>query len=286
MIRLLALLLPLILAAPALAEQGLLCRGAIQAAEREARLPPHLLMAIGRIESGRRDPVTGSFHPWPWTINVEGRGYFFASKAEAIAAVQAFWAGGARSIDVGCMQINLRHHPNAFPTLDAAFDPITNARYAARFLTELYAPRNDWSRAASAYHSATAEYAEPYRQRVMSAWTEEMARPFPAVAIPGVPFRLGPSLPAPANAITIRAPMASATFGGAMGGGAMGGGGMLSNGADRLPLPATNAAPTGRGIEAYRLVPTPIAGRGPVQAAFPTGLRDPNGRATATVAMR
>mgnify|MGYP000052600114 CR=1 FL=1 len=59
-----------------------------------------------------------------------------------------------------------------------SFDPLTNARYAARFLNELYAPRNDWSRAASAYHSATAEHAEPYRQRVMAAWTEEMARFF------------------------------------------------------------------------------------------------------------
>lgn len=276
MTRAILLLLPLLLATPALAEQGLLCRGAIQAAEREARLPPHLLMAIGRIESGRRDPTTGSFHPWPWTINVEGRGYFFASKPEAIAAVQAFWAGGARSIDVGCMQINLRHHPNAFPTLDAAFDPVTNARYAARFLNELYAPRNDWSRAASAYHSATAEYAEPYRQRVMAAWVEEMARPFPAVALPGVPFRTGPALPAPAAAIAIRAPMA---------GGTLGGGRMLSNGAQRMPLPTTNAPVTGRGLEAYRLVPTPITGRTP-PGAFPPTLRQVTLRPDSLLAMR
>jgi hypothetical protein len=34
---------------------------------------------------------------------------------------------GVRSIDIGCMQINLVHHPDAFGSLEAGFDPITNA---------------------------------------------------------------------------------------------------------------------------------------------------------------
>ena len=53
--------------------------------------------------------------------------------------MRAVQAQGVRSIDIGCMQVNLMHHPNAFATLDAAFDPLANALYAARFLTELRA---------------------------------------------------------------------------------------------------------------------------------------------------
>jgi soluble lytic murein transglycosylase-like protein len=187
----LALLLTL-LAAPALAEPGRLCRGAIQAAEREARLPPQLLMAIARVESGRRDPTTGSFHPWPWTINAEGRGYFFASKPEAIAAVQALWAQGVRSIDVGCMQINLMHHPDAFASLEDALDPLKNATYAGNFLRELYGARKSWPEAVARYHSATPQLHERYRNRVYALWSDLQAPPprvqtAAAVAAPTVP---------------------------------------------------------------------------------------------------
>jgi hypothetical protein len=241
------LLLALLLLIPtaAQAEPGRLCRAAIQAAERAAGIPAQLLMAIGRVESGRRDPETGAFHPWPWTINAEGRGQFFPTKAAAIAEVQALQARGVRSIDIGCMQINLRHHPNAFPTLEAAFDPATNATYAARFLTELNASRNDWQLAASAYHSQTPEFAAPYRARVMAAWADEQARPHPPVAMPAAVAALTP----PAG----------------------GGGAMLSNGAERVPLPAgagLGAGGAGRGLDAYRSQPIPIAGRPPLARAL------------------
>ena len=99
------------------------------------------------MESGRRDPVTGAVHPWPWTVNAEGQGFFYDTKAEAVAAVRAMQARGIRSIDVGCGQINLMHHPDAFPSLEVAFDPQANAAYAARFLKELFAQTGDWNKA-------------------------------------------------------------------------------------------------------------------------------------------
>ncbi len=71
--------------------------------------------------------------------------------------MRSLQAQGVRSIDVGCMQINLRHHPNAFADLEEAFDPVSNARYAARFLKDLQATRGDWMRSASHYHSQTPE---------------------------------------------------------------------------------------------------------------------------------
>jgi soluble lytic murein transglycosylase-like protein len=179
----LAVLLPLAAAraAPLQAlSPALLCEQAIAAAEFRGRTPPGMLAAIAHVESGRPDPDTGAIRPWPWTINVGGAGQYFATKAQAIAAVTALQAQGVRSIDVGCMQVNLMHHPDAFATLAAAFDPPTNAAYAVRFLTQLDAQTGDWRRAVAAYHSNTPEIGADYQRRVLALW-----RPTPgALAAP------------------------------------------------------------------------------------------------------
>ena len=141
------------------------CDQAIAAAERG--LPANLLPAISRVESGRLDPATGRVRPWPWTINVEGVGHVYDSKEQVIAAVTALQAKGVRSIDVGCMQVNLMHHPNAFPTLDQAFEPMTNAAYAARFLTSLHGMLKDWNLATAAYHSMDPVRGEEYQRLVL-----------------------------------------------------------------------------------------------------------------------
>ena len=73
--------------------------------------PPGMLAAIAQVESGPPDSRTGAMRPWPWTIDADGVGPFFATKAQAVAAVAALQAQGMRSIDVGCMQVNLMHHP-------------------------------------------------------------------------------------------------------------------------------------------------------------------------------
>jgi hypothetical protein len=151
------------------------CDPAIISAEDSLRLPPHLLEAIARVESGRPDPSTGRLRPWPWTINADGEGAFFASKAQAIAAVRALQADGVRSIDVGCMQINLMFHPDAFASLDQAFDPQANALYAARFLNELHAGSRDWPSAIGAYHSQTQALGADYRRRVLALWQDPSA---------------------------------------------------------------------------------------------------------------
>ena len=146
-----------------------LCRAAILQAERTSHVPDRLLDAIAMVESGRRDPVSGAVYPWPWTINVEGVGHFFETKAEAIAAVQGFQVAGARSIDVGCMQVSLLYHRDAFASLDQAFDPTINAAYGARFLVQLFEQTNAWPLAAAAYHSFTPDLGAEYARRVLAA---------------------------------------------------------------------------------------------------------------------
>jgi hypothetical protein len=155
---------------PTLPSDGTVCQTAIRAAEQSARLPEQLLGAVGLVESGRIDPKSGRAVPWPWTIDVAGTGRFFETKAAAIAAVELAQAEGAQSIDVGCMQINLAYHPNAFASLDQAFDPTLSTRYAASFLKQLYAQTGDWSAAAAAYHSQTPGVSDSYVRRVVASW--------------------------------------------------------------------------------------------------------------------
>ena len=147
---------------------GDLCQMAIAGYAPATRLPPHLLTAIGRVESGRVDPRDGSLKAWPWSINAEGRGYVFNSKAEAIAAVIALRARNVQSVDVGCMQVNLMYHPAAFATLEEAFDPAVNVRYAAKFLGQLFAESGNWDTAAAHYHSKTPDLALAYQRKVLA----------------------------------------------------------------------------------------------------------------------
>jgi len=177
------------------ASPGLLCRQAIAAAERRYGIPDHLLAAIARVESGRRDQGTGLWHPWPWTIDAEGEGQFFATEAEAIAAVRTLQARGIRSIDVGCMQVNLVHHPDAFASLEQAFDPASNVDYAARFLTTLYQQTHSWTQAAAFYHSTTPELAAEYQGKVLAVWPEEQGLRSFARLSPGALASSGPVTP-------------------------------------------------------------------------------------------
>ena len=169
----------LVLLLPALARAGpssgpdatpaALCLAAIDEAERGAKLPARLLRSIALVESGRADPATGRVAPWPWTINAAGTGRFYASKEEAVAAARSLQASGIRSIDVGCAQVNLLHHPDAFASLDHAFDPGANAEYAARFLKALRGGGN-WPPAVASYHSSTPQIGHEYAQRVRAVW--------------------------------------------------------------------------------------------------------------------
>ncbi|MGX9964462.1 lytic transglycosylase domain-containing protein [Roseomonas sp. F4] len=154
-------------AAPAHADPA--CAAAIAQIEPASGLPPGLLLAIALVETGRAVPGGGGMQPWPWSWNAAGRGGVAPTRAAAVAAVGALRAGGVTSVDVGCMQINLMYHPNAFASLEEAFDPVANVRYAAAFLSRLRAGLPDWEAAIRRYHSGDAARGEAYQRRVALA---------------------------------------------------------------------------------------------------------------------
>ncbi|MFQ5624551.1 MAG: transglycosylase SLT domain-containing protein [Paracoccaceae bacterium] len=140
-----------------------ICEASSDRAARRVGVPENVLRAISLTETGRRR--RGRTEAWPWTVNMQGEGRWFETRAAALAYTKRGFDAGARSFDVGCFQINYRWHGGAFPSIDAMFDPDTNAVYAARFLSGLFAETGSWSAAAGAYHSRTAELAARYRSR-------------------------------------------------------------------------------------------------------------------------
>ncbi len=154
----------------AAADMGETCRDQAAAAEHAAGIPDGLLLAIGKRESGRFDTAAGGVLPWPWSVNREGEGHFFASRQEAAAYVAGAQREGSSSIDVGCFQVNLKYHPMAFASLDQAFDPAANAAYAARFLRSLHDREGSWETAVAYYHSASPLLGVPYRDAVFATW--------------------------------------------------------------------------------------------------------------------
>jgi hypothetical protein len=242
-----ALLLALLHAGTAAAQSATaaLCRTAIATAELGHRIPDEFLSAIAKVESGR--PVDGRVVPWPWTINAEGVGSFFATKEDAVAAVQALQARGVRSIDIGCMQVNLQQHPEAFRSLEQAFDPATNAEFAAGLLVSLFNQAGSWPLAAAAYHSQTPTLGAAYQRQVLAAWAQP-DRPI-AAAAPAHHAVQAESSPAPQTAGSL----GRSSFGRETG-----------FGAGEQPHPQSVRG-TGRGLDAYRQAPVRMAFRLPVR---------------------
>lgn len=140
-----------------------ICDQAADLAARETGVPLSILKAVTRTETGRTQ--NGSLEPWPWAVNAEGKGFWFASKTAAVSHAQNRIRNGFTNVDIGCFQLNYRWHGDAFSSSDEMFDPTKNARYAAQFLVRLYDEKGDWISAVGAYHSRTQKHAARYKRK-------------------------------------------------------------------------------------------------------------------------
>ena len=155
-----------------------LCDRAAQVAAQNTAVPLSVLLSIARVESGRLQD--GRFAPWPWAANMSGQSYFFETQGQAIAFAADQIAKGNINFDVGCFQVNLRWHSRGFPSLEAAYDPQSNANYAAQFLAALYQEKGSWDAAVATYHSRTKIHASRYLEKVKATWHKLYQTPNPA----------------------------------------------------------------------------------------------------------
>jgi soluble lytic murein transglycosylase-like protein len=136
--------------------------------EKKYKLPTNSLHSISLHETAKKHSYHDISLVWPWTVmnNKLGKSYHFRNRQEAINYVRAQFKVGNNNLDVGCMQINLKHHPDAFKSLDQAFAPNLNVAYGAYFLSENLKKLGSIDKAIGRYHSATGHLAQKYHLRV------------------------------------------------------------------------------------------------------------------------
>ena len=129
-------------------------------------IPPEVLYAVALTESALV-LTTGRQRPWPWTLNVHGRGERYRTRLEAWEAIQRHLEAGRTSIDIGLMQVNWRWHRNPLGNPWRALDPYHNLQVGASLLRERFQESGDWSVAVGRYHApSNPRYAQRYRTRV------------------------------------------------------------------------------------------------------------------------
>ncbi len=137
----------------------------------ESGIPSTMLYAVAMTESATQINDSNLYRPWPWTLNVAGKGYFFDSRVAAWQALKKWIRQGRRSIDIGLMQVNWGYHGKKLGTPWQALDPYHNLRVGADILNNCYQNRKDWWASVGCYHSpANKQRAERYRQRVTRHW--------------------------------------------------------------------------------------------------------------------
>lgn len=190
-----------------------ICERTAEQVALETGVPVSVLKAISLNETGRKSQ--GRFTPWPWTVNMEGAGHWFDTRDEALRYVFQEYKRGARSFDIGCFQINYKWHGHQFRSIEEMFEPLANARYAARFLADLHVETGDWSKAAGAYHSRTEQHAtryaarfERFRSKIRNEdapGSETSTGHADAVAVPEAKYSSIPEIPDIVSAQTRRA---------------------------------------------------------------------------------
>lgn len=124
---------------------------AYQLAASGAGIPSEVLYAVALTESGLR--IDGRIRPWPWTLNVAGKGRFFKSREDAcIALNRVLKSVSAKRVDVGLGQINVGYHGQKVNHHCDLLDPYLNLSIAADILKSHHRSGNDWLIAIGRYH--------------------------------------------------------------------------------------------------------------------------------------
>ena len=134
-------------------------------------VPADIFYAIALAESGRKLGDNHPRRPWPWTLNIHGKGLYFSDRQSAWRAVVTALAMQQSSVDIGLMQVNWRFHRDRLIDPWRALDPHRNLHVAAEILQRCYERSSDWWQAVGCYHSpSNPERAQHYRERVRAHW--------------------------------------------------------------------------------------------------------------------
>lgn len=144
------------------------CEAEIARASRRWDIPIAVLHAVGLTETGRRGTLS------PYALNVDGATFFPPTAQAALAKFDEARAGGAKFIDMGCMQINHRFHSGMFASTAQMLEPARNVDYAARFLRQLRAREGSWTLAVARYNAGPNN--NPAQKRYVCAVLGQLVR--------------------------------------------------------------------------------------------------------------
>jgi soluble lytic murein transglycosylase-like protein len=118
---------------------------------RQAGVPATVLYAVALQESSIS--VRKRRLPWPWTLNIAGKGHYFATRIEACRALLlARQHTSPKRIDVGLMQLNLGYQQRFYQQPCELLDPTRNLTAAATILRQHRRPGENWMPAIGRYH--------------------------------------------------------------------------------------------------------------------------------------
>lgn len=124
---------------------------AYQLAGFTAGVPGVVLFSLALQESGTK--IRGRVLPWPWTLNVAGASYRFATREAACTALLiGIHEAGAKRVDAGIGQVNIGWNGHHFREPCEALDPYRNLSVSAEILKGWYDQTGNWTEAAGRYH--------------------------------------------------------------------------------------------------------------------------------------
>lgn len=115
-------------------------------------VPRDVVMRVITHES--KSVYKGKVQPWPWTLNIDGQGYYFESYRLALLAAIKARKEGARRLGLGFGQIEWQYHSGRFSGLAEALKPRENIRAVCEILREAWSSKrvNSWNDAIAYYH--------------------------------------------------------------------------------------------------------------------------------------
>ena len=105
----------------------------------KANCPSNLPVAVVRkiLTHESKSFYAQNAQPWPWTLNINGKGHYYDSIEDAVTAAQQALDSGARRLGVGLGQIEWSYHAGRFDNdIAMSLDPARNVSVVCDILEE------------------------------------------------------------------------------------------------------------------------------------------------------
>ncbi len=139
---------------------------AYQEIAEQHQIPASIFYTLALLESGQSSK-TRAFRPWPWTLTVDAKPYYFDTYEGALSKLKQTLAGEPpKQLGIGLFQIEYRYHKDRFESVEDMLWPYKNTQVAAQIFSEyLTLEQGDLWGAIGRFHSSTDKYAKRYQLR-------------------------------------------------------------------------------------------------------------------------